>query len=136
GLYASVGIDTHAGASAAHYHYMGTAMLACAAAVAASSVSLPMARRARDAVALATIGGIGVALATGGWTFDHHDESRRETADVLDRIDAAARGGAPGTFVFVPNGPFQHAGALVTRTQFPGWAALYAIFRDDDRIDG
>ena len=63
---------------------------------------------------------------------------RRDTKNVLQRIRLLARDQPGDGPACIRNGDFSGAGMYVgrVRPEFPGWAALYAIFDGSETIDG
>ncbi|MGH9643719.1 MAG: hypothetical protein ACRD3Q_15015 [Terriglobales bacterium] len=80
---------------------------------------------------------LAIALRWGTPIF-HYDFARRETLYALNGISTLASAAPPGGDVFVANRPFRSIGFFMTMLpdQFPGWAAIFAMFHPDDMLDG
>jgi len=123
---------------AARYHYLATVPLVTAPLVLAASAAsrIRVGMLVRDAVAVAALAGLAVGVARTPWRIDAHDDVRANTVRVLGVIGDAIAAGQPGRFVLIQNRRFAGVGIFVQQRDFPGWAALFAIFHPDDRVDG
>ena len=65
---------------------------------------------------------------------DHYGAALTETAAVLQNIEATAAAAAPGSDVYITNRPFN--AAVAPFHDFPGWAAVFAIFSPDNSFAG
>jgi hypothetical protein len=122
-----------------HYHYSGTLVLTLLICLALSSIP---ARRigepAKGLVLAAWIVGLSGALVYARAPFEHFDQARSWTDETLRRIAEQVDRAPPGEDVYIPNRVFGGVGPFVIAvpTNFPGWAALFAIYHPTNVVDG
>jgi hypothetical protein len=124
--------DPARAAMVARYHYLATLPLAIALATALAAVRVPRALAVAAAV-LAT-----VVRVRHGLPIDHHDGDRAAVGRVLDAIRYAIMATPPGDDVYIRNHAFPPA-AFVAGPRpgaFPGWAAVFILFYDDNVVGG
>jgi hypothetical protein len=122
-----------------HYHYSGSLMLTVLICLALSRISTERIGEPAKALALtAWIVGLGGAMLYARPPFDHFDTERTWTDETLRQIAEQVDRAAPGEDVYIPNRIFGGVGPFViaTPTNFPGWAALFAIYYPTNVIDG
>ena len=121
------------------YHYAGTIAAAVAFGIVLGELgslrplSVWLKRGALGGWAAATLA---MALVYGA-PITHFAYCRQETYTTLTAIEKAAAA-RPGTDVFILNRPFRSVGLVFgsRMAEFPGWAAIYAMFHASDTLDG
>ncbi|MDX2170115.1 MAG: hypothetical protein SF182_23795 [Deltaproteobacteria bacterium] len=116
------------------YHYAGAALLALLLAVAV--VQLPAITAARLAFPL-WLGAAALGFALWPPAVDTNAAARAEAALVIGQVRARVAAAPPGAAVRIPNRVFHAVGApLVSLLEFPGWAAVFAIYFPANRVQG
>jgi hypothetical protein len=122
------------------YHYAGVLplLLASCLVVGAIAERRPLPARVRDALLVAALGALVFGYRDTAWRIDEASSAlaRKQTTDVLNRLHARIRAAPPGRNVYFVARRFPGVGPLVPAARFPGWAAVFAIFFPDDRVDG
>jgi hypothetical protein len=114
------------------YHYLATLPLAIALAIALAVLPVPR------ALAVAAIVVATALRIRHGMPIDHYDGDRAAVARVLDGIRYAIMATPPGDDVYITNHPFPPA-AFVAGPRpgaFPGWAAVFVLFYEDNVVGG
>jgi hypothetical protein len=128
------------GAQTPRFHYLGTAALTIATCLVLAEIARrwPVRPRATTVLLLAWAGASLIARAAVGTPIAHFDAARQETASVVAQIERAARSAPRAADVYIENGPFQSIGNLFigSRADFPGWAAVFAIYFPTDVVAG
>jgi hypothetical protein len=131
------GFTTALMAAQQRYHYAALAPLTVALCVLLSELRLPALRRAGVRIGLFAIA-VGLAAllyADLGPRIDHYRAARQQVDAVLSEVWLQAEVASPGSVVYVPNRSF--AGFFVSPpTDFPGWAAVFAIFNESPVVAG
>jgi hypothetical protein len=127
-------------ASLARYHYVGTVPLALLLCVIMSQLTEGFRHRGTlfATVILVWLSAATVLYARTPPFIDLHPAARTETMHTLARIRGAIASVPPGSEVRIPNQGFRSIGPLLfhSRSEFPGWAAIYAIFFPTNVADG
>lgn len=122
------------------YHYSGAIAAAMAFGIVLGEfrslwpLPLWLKRAALGGWAAATLA---VALAYGAPS-GHFWFAREETYECLTAIESVAAAAPPGMDVFIVNRQFRAVGLMfgAHMADFPGWAAVYAMFHAGDTLDG
>lgn len=139
-LYALVGLagtTPFSNGGTARYHYVGLIPLvvgSCLMVARLGAGSWP-GPRAKDALLLALLVVLVGGYQRSTWRIDQWETARARTVGALDTIRARIRAAPPGSDVYLPARAFAPVGGFVTQAMFPGWAALFAIFFPDDRVE-
>jgi len=125
-------------AATSRYHYVGLTPLIIASCLIARALAgrFDLPARLRDVLLGLVIGAIVLGWWRSGWQIEHWAAERQKTVDVLARIRRTIAAAPAGRDVFIANRWFPGAGPLVSPREFPGWAAMFAIFFLDDRVEG
>lgn len=121
------------------YQYAGPVglLLAVAAVCATIRVANALPRSARTVALLAWATGAAATIALRP-PIDHHHAAKVETEAVLSDIRRRIAAAPPGAQVRIPLAPFHSVGLINLHSYplFPGNAAIFAVFFDDDVVDG
>jgi hypothetical protein len=125
-------------ASTSRYHYVALAPLIIASCLIARALAgrFDLPARLRDVLLGLVVGAIVLGWWRSGGRIEHWAAERQKTVDVLALIRRTIAAAPAGRDVLIANRGFPAAGPLVSPREFPGWAALFAIFFLDDRVEG
>ena len=124
-------------AATSRYHYVGLTPLIIASCLIARALAgrFDLPARLRDVLLGLVVGAIVLGWWRSGWRIEHWAADRQKTVDELVLIRRTIAAAPAGRDVFIANRYFA-AAPLVPLREFPGSAAVFAIFFPDDRVEG